>query len=125
LGIELPQKLPMRTTGVSQRRRIMHKFSYRTPRFAVDIPVRLILPDFRSKVVCTEICIDGMRIEAPEPLTINALGAVFIRCDDGELQINVRVVRSNNIEQALEFIFTSRRDRTSLARMIATWTGLK
>lgn len=101
----------------------MHKFSYRAPRFATNIPVRLILPDFRSQVRCTEICIDGMKVEASESLTVNALGAVFIRCDDRELQINVRVARANNIEQALEFIFTSRRDRASLARMIDTLSG--
>jgi PilZ domain len=105
------------------KRRIMHKFRYRAPRFAVNIPVRLILPDFRSQVVCTEICIDGMKVEAFEPLATNALGVVFIRCDDGELQISVRVVRANNIEQALEFIFTSGQDRASLARMISTLTG--
>jgi hypothetical protein len=101
----------------------MHKFSYRAPRFAVDIPVRLILPDFRSQVICTEICIDGMKVEALEPLTINSLGSVFIRCDDSQLRIDVRVVRVNNIEQALEFIFTSRQDRASLAKMIATLAG--
>lgn len=103
----------------------MHKFSYRAPRFPVDLPVNLILTGFRATVRCTEICIDGMKVEAPVHLAMNASGTIVISFDNVELQVNVRVARADNTEQALEFIFSSKRDRASLARMIARLTKPK
>ena len=97
----------------------MHKFSYRAPRFRADFAVQLKLQHLNLKARCTEIGMEGMRVETAEPLMRDALGTVsFFYCNLRQ-ELNVRVAHTSSMGEGLEFIYGSERERAAVAQLIA------
>lgn len=97
----------------------MHKFSYRAPRFRADFAVHLKLQNLSLKARCNEISMEGMRVEAAEPLMKDALGTVSFLGGDSHPELNVRVAHTSSMGEGLEFIYGSERERTVVAQLIA------
>jgi hypothetical protein len=100
----------------------MHKFSYRAPRFQADFAVHLKLHNLNLRARCTEISIEGMRVETAEPLTRDTLGTVSFLCSDSRQELSVRVAHTSSMGEGLEFIYGSERERAVVTRLIADLT---
>lgn len=100
----------------------MHKFSYRAPRFRADFVVHLKLQNLSLKARCTEISMEGMRVETAEPLMKDTLGTASFPCCDPRQELNVRVAHIGSMGEGLEFIYGSERERAAVARLIANLT---
>jgi hypothetical protein len=97
----------------------MHKFSYRAPRFRTDFAVHLKLQNLSLRARCTEISMDGMRVETAEPLMKDTLGTVSFLGSNPHQELNVRVAHASSMGEGLEFIYGSERERAAMAQLIA------
>jgi hypothetical protein len=97
----------------------MHKFSYRAPRFQTDFAVHLKLQNLSLRARCTEISVEGMRVETTQPLMKDMLGTVsFPGCNPPQ-ELTVRVAHAGRMGEGLEFIYGSERERAAMAQLIA------
>ena len=67
----------------------MQKFDYRSPRYAVDLPVEFTAERMTLKGRCRDISKEGMKLEFAEPLPPNASGIVTVSYQDRTLEFNV------------------------------------
>jgi len=98
---------------------IMRKFDYRAPRFNVDLPVRLTLAESTQFGRCLEISTEGMKLEVPQPLTIDTAGAVQVTFREFSLEIPVRVAHCNGRCDGVQFVYGSDEERDDVIRFIA------
>jgi PilZ domain len=98
---------------------IMRKFDYRTPRFAIDLPVRLTLLESTLFGRCTEISTEGMRLEVSEPLSVDAGGAVHVTFQNVSLDLPVRVAHCGAGCEGVQFVYGSDEERDEVIRFIA------
>ena len=97
----------------------MRKFDYRSPRFPVDLHVRLTLEESTQFGCCREISTEGMILEVREPLAVDAAGAVHISFQNVSLDLPVRVVRSGEGCDGVQFVYGSDEERDEVIRFIA------
>ena len=100
-------------------RPVMHKFNYRTPRYAVDFPVQLALEDVVIVGRCKEISTDGMQLELRRPLPPGFMGAVCLSWQNIHLELAVRLAHTGGKQDALRFIFASEKERAAVAELVA------
>ena len=67
----------------------MQKFDYRTPRYAVDLPVEFTAEHMTLKGRCRDISKEGMKLEFAEPLPANARGIVTVSYQDRPVEFDV------------------------------------
>jgi hypothetical protein len=96
----------------------MHKFQYRSPRYQVNLPVRLDFGDATFSGRCREISQEGMCLELPRALGAHHQGTVSFRYGAASIEIGVRVVRAGTCGGGLEFVFQSDRERGEIAKLL-------
>lgn len=101
----------------------MQKFEYRSPRFEVDLPVRMTLPNSTIPGRCIEISREGMRVEFLHPISSGVCGSLSLQYRDISLQLRVRVARTASNSEGLEILFESDRDRKAMEHLIALLTA--
>jgi hypothetical protein len=98
----------------------MQKFEYRSPRFAVDLPVQFTVEQSTVPGRCRNISQEGMRLELRQPLPPDARGTVILSCQDHSLELSVRVTNSGKIHEGVEFIYNSDSERDAVAHLVAS-----
>jgi hypothetical protein len=98
----------------------MQRFDYRSPRFPVDLPVRLTADNATRVARCRDISREGMRLELNPPLPPDAHGTVSMTYRDQTLQLNVRVAHAGETEAGMKFIYASDSERNAVAHLIAS-----
>ena len=98
----------------------MQKFEYRSPRFAVDLPVRVTFENSTVPGRCRNISKEGMRLELREPLPPDTRGTVLLDCHDTRLELSVLVTYSGKAHEGVEFIYNSDSEREAVARLVAS-----
>jgi hypothetical protein len=96
----------------------MHKFTYRTPRYAVDFPVQLMRDDAVVAGRCREISTEGMRLELRRPLPAGFRGVVSLSWQNIHLELRVRLAHSGAGQDALRFVFDSDTERAAMAELV-------
>jgi hypothetical protein len=102
----------------------VHKFDYRSPRFAVDLPIEFTVQATTLMARCVEISNEGMRLELYEPFPLNARGIVSIRHPDGLLELEARVAHVTDTHGGMVFIYRTDRERSAVAELIAGVSAL-
>ncbi len=102
----------------------MHKFDYRSPRFAVDLPIEFTVQTTTLLARCIEISNEGMKLELYEPCPLHARGIVSIRHRDGLLELEARVAHVGDTHGGMVFIYKSDRERNAVAQLIAALSTL-
>jgi len=97
----------------------MRKFDYRAPRFAVDLPVRLILEESTLFGRCTEISTEGMKLDVCEPLSVDTPGAVHFTFQNVSVDLPVRVAHCGSGCDGVQFMYGSDEERDEVIRFIA------
>jgi len=97
----------------------MHKFNYRSPRYVVDLPVRLLLDDLVIDARCKEISREGMRLEVSEALPADFEGLVLLEWRGSRLELHVRIAHTGSPQDAMRFIFESEKERSAIAALVA------
>ncbi|HVT99196.1 MAG TPA: PilZ domain-containing protein [Acidobacteriaceae bacterium] len=97
----------------------MHKFTYRSPRFAVDFPVQLALDEGVIAGRCKEISTDGMQLELRRPLPADFYGLVCLSWQNVHLELQVRLAHTGTKQEALRFVFASEKERAAVADLVA------
>jgi hypothetical protein len=97
----------------------MQKFEYRSPRFAVDLPVQFAMEQSTLPGRCRDISKDGMRLEFRHPLPPNACGTVLLSFGDCPLELSVRVAHTGATHEGVEFVYRSQYEREAVARLVA------
>lgn len=101
----------------------MQKFEYRSPRFAVDLPVKLAVEQSTLPGRCRDISQEGMRLELSQPLPPDACGTVFLSYRDQPLELSVRVAHTGSAHDGVEFIYKSQLEREAVARLVASFAA--
>lgn len=96
----------------------MQKFSYRNPRYAVDIPVVLESGSARCQGQCREISKEGMRIELEGDLPGDFSGTAVLSYQKISVRVGVGIVLSSAPEYRLKFIFSGESERTAIERLV-------
>lgn len=97
----------------------MRKFDYRAPRFAVNLPIRLIFDDVEQPGLCKELSSEGMRLEIGQPLQPQASGTVCLKYLDFDLELPIRVAHAGPDFDGVRFIYESEEQRDEVNRLIA------
>ncbi|MGP8258731.1 MAG: PilZ domain-containing protein [Acidobacteriaceae bacterium] len=100
----------------------MQRFDYRSPRFPVDLPVRLTAENTTRLGRCRDISREGMRMELGQPLPPDACGTVSMTFQNQTLELNVRVAHAGATQDGMKFIYTSDSERNAVARLLASLT---
>jgi hypothetical protein len=98
----------------------MQKFEYRSPRFAVDLPIQFAVEKSTLPGRCKDISHEGMRLELRHPLPADACGTVFLTFGDRPLELSVRVAHTGTTHDGVEFVYKSDHERAAVARLIAS-----
>jgi hypothetical protein len=98
----------------------MQRFDYRSPRFAVDLPVRLTADNSTHVARCRDISREGMRLELPQSLPPDARGTVSMTYRDQTLELNVCVAHAAETQLGMKFLYTSDSQRNAVAHLLAS-----
>ncbi len=98
----------------------MRKFDYRSPRFPVDLMVRLTIEGSTLIARCIEIGREGMRLEVHQPLPPDALGTVCVEYRDLMLELKVRLAHAGKTHGGVEFIYRSDAEKKAVAHLIGS-----
>jgi hypothetical protein len=101
----------------------MQRFDYRSPRYPVDLPVRLTADNSTRLGRCRDISREGMRLELCQPLPPDACGTVSMTFQNQTLELNVRVAHAGATQDGMKFIYTSDSERNAVARLVASLTA--
>ena len=97
----------------------MQKFTYRAPRYAVDLPIELATETSTLRGRCKEISKDGMRVELGEPLPPDFTGTASLSYQNIALRLSVAVAHTGAERDGLKFVFESQKERAEVARLVA------
>ncbi len=97
----------------------MQKFTYRVPRYTVDLPVRLRLDGQSITGRCREISQEGMKLEAAQPLPPNFCGLISLSYQGVALDIQARLTHNDGQQDGLKFVFASETERDALGRLVS------
>lgn len=96
----------------------MEKFEYRTPRFAVNIPVQMTLARSSLRGQCVDINEEGMRVECPQLDFANARGTVTVVHPQWTSEVEVQVAYTTSTHFGLRFLYRAERERRMVARFV-------
>jgi hypothetical protein len=95
----------------------MQKFGYRSPRFAVDLPVEYTIEKSSQAGRCIEISKDGITLlDSGQPLPPDGCGTVIITHQGRPLELSMRVVHAGG----MEFLYKSDKERKAVDHLIAS-----
>ncbi|MGB7135676.1 MAG: PilZ domain-containing protein [Acidobacteriaceae bacterium] len=97
----------------------MQKFTYRTPRFPVDLPIRLTIDGMTLDARCREISREGLQLEVREPLPPNYRGTVSLVYQNLALELPVEHAHSGSSQEGLKFVFSSEKQRSEVAQLVS------
>lgn len=97
----------------------MQKFTYRAPRYAVDLPIELTTETSTLRGRCKEISKDGMRVELGEPLPPDFNGTASLSYQGIALRLRVSVAHTSAERDGVKFVFESQKERAEVARLVA------
>jgi hypothetical protein len=97
----------------------MQKFTYRTPRYSVNLPVRLTVEGGTVSGRCHEISREGMRLELRQPLPADYAGVVSLSYQNVDLEVQVEFAHANAPQEGVRFVFSSDKQRSDVARLVA------
>lgn len=103
----------------------MQKFEYRSPRFAVDLPVQFTVGPSTLPGRCRNISKEGMRLELCHSLPPHARGTVVLGCQDSAIVLSVRVAYAGETHEGVEFIDTSDSERDTVAHLIESLGAIR
>jgi|SRR5271168_3282918 len=101
----------------------MQKFEYRTPRYAVDLPIHFQWNELGISGRCKEISKDGMRVVFEQPVPVDTCGWVDISYKDIALELRCCVAHKGPDFDGLRFLFESDNDRGAVERLVALLSG--
>ena len=96
----------------------MRSFSYRFPRFPVDLPVQLLGREPDRFVRCTEISMDGMRLELTGELPAGTRGCLQVSYDEQNLDLPFKTEYSESNHCGVSFLFQSSEQRNAVCHLI-------
>lgn len=97
----------------------MHKFQYRSPRYTVDLPVRLSFGKGTIEGRCREISQEGMCLELEQPMEANDTGTASLRYEAMRVDVGVCVIRPGACDGGVKFVFESDQQRMEMAQLVA------
>jgi hypothetical protein len=100
----------------------MQRFDYRSPRYPVDLPVRLTAENSTRLGRCKDISREGMKMELQQPLPPDACGTVSMTFQDQTLELKVQVAHAGATQDGMKFIYSSDTQRNAVARLLASLT---
>jgi hypothetical protein len=98
----------------------LQKFVYRSPRYPVDLPARLIIEQSTFIGRCKNISSEGMKLELRQALPPNACGTVYVDFQDRTLELNVRVAHAGAAQGGMEFLYQTESERHAVATLLAS-----
>lgn len=96
----------------------MRSFSYRFPRFSVDLPVQLLGRKAEEFVRCTEISVEGMTLELTGELPAGTRGCLQVRYDEQNLDLPFETAYSQSNTCGVSFLFESSAQRNAVCHLI-------
>ena len=96
----------------------MRTFDFRTPRFTVDFPVRVVVQDSVQTARCAEICCGGMRLVTSTPMVVDLPVTIQFTYRGVCLDIPARVVHDTGESQGVQFLCDTGQQREDIARLI-------
>lgn len=97
----------------------MRKFNFRAPRLSIDLSVRVTQGEATRLGHCTEISVEGMKLEGPENSAAGSLGTVQISHEDLSLQLPFRTVYSQINCSGVVFIYESNEQRQKINYLVS------
>ena len=97
----------------------MHRFEYRNPRFSVDLPAHLSLANERLAGRCTDIGMNGIRLNLPDSLVPGCEGVVCLHFQNQTIEFKARVARIGSMHCGLQFVCDSLAEQSTVAHLVA------
>lgn len=97
----------------------MERFGYRSPRYPLDLPLRLTM-DGRVQVVrCTNVSVDGIQVALNGTLAPRTRGSVAFDYEELSFDLQVSVTHRGSHRGGLRFIYDSEQEKSSIVELIA------
>lgn len=97
----------------------MQKFEYRSPRYDVDLAVRLISGGSSVAGRCREISKDGLCARFSERPEVGSHGKLILNYRNHSFEVPVRVAHAGTNAEGLKFLFSSEAHRKDVDRLVA------
>ena len=96
----------------------MQRFGYRNPRYVVNFPVLLTVGNSVQTSRCSNISLDGIRLQIGHPLPANSLGQISFDYEDLSFDLCVRVAHCGSSVCGLRILCQSEAQRDSVSELI-------
>ncbi len=96
----------------------MYAFTYRHPRFMVDLPVDFIHAEGTVTGRCADISETGIKIRFPHALERNVCGKVLLRYAGRLIDMRARVVYTGSACSGLEFVCETSEQHEAVSELI-------
>jgi len=98
----------------------MQRFDYRSPRYPVDLPVRLTAENSTRVGRCRDISREGHEAGVVPAASADACGTVSMTFQNQTLELNVRVAHAGATQDGMKFILyiRQRAERCGASRRI-------
>jgi hypothetical protein len=100
----------------------MRKFNYRVPRFSVDLSVLLTFGESSQVARCLEISVEGMKLEAGQPLTPDSRGTVHLSYLGIAVELAIRVAHSGSSFDGVMFVYETEEQRDKVSQLVSLLT---
>jgi PilZ domain len=97
----------------------MRKFNYRVPRFPVDLPVLLTFGESTQVGRCLEISVEGMKLEAGQPLSPDSRGTVHLTYLGIAVELSIRVAHAGSAFDGVTFVYDSEEQRDKVSQLVS------
>lgn len=97
----------------------MERFGYRSPRYPLDLPLRLAIEGRVQLVRCTNVSVDGLQVVASGGLVPRARGSVSFEYEEMTFDLQVSVTHRGSHRGGLRFIYDSEQERNSIIELIS------
>ena len=97
----------------------MHKFQFRSPRYQVNLPVKLSFDDAILHGRCREISQEGMCLELQDCPGANNCGTASFHYETVSVEVGVCVARTGRCSGGMRFVFQTEGQRREIARLVA------
>ncbi|MGC9199495.1 MAG: PilZ domain-containing protein [Acidobacteriaceae bacterium] len=101
----------------------MYSFTYRHPRFMVDLPVDFIHAEQTVTGRCADISAAGIRIRFPHALERNLCGRLILRYAGRAIDLQARVVYTGSESSGLEFVCETSEQSEAVSELIDAVAG--
>jgi PilZ domain len=101
----------------------MHRFEFRNPRFTVDLPAQFRIANEALAGRCTDIGIQGMRLDLQDNLVPGCEGIVRLHYQNQTVELKARVARIGSMHCGLEFVCDSHAEQSTVVHLLARLTA--